>query len=84
MIEALAKATASVQGLLVVDEAYAEFVTDPEIVDGRRDAFGITNVAILRTFSKAYGVNNVAVVNKYTNKTSKIRSYKSYYPEIPA
>ena len=47
--------------LVVLDEAYAEFVTDPEIVDGRRDAFGISNVAILRTFSKAYGMAGLRV-----------------------
>jgi histidinol-phosphate aminotransferase len=42
--------------LVVVDEAYREFVRDPGVVDGmdffrRRD-----NVCLLRTFSKAYGL----------------------------
>jgi len=46
--------------LVIVDEAYVEFVTDPAaargldasgLLDGSRD-----NVAVLRTFSKAYGL----------------------------
>ncbi|GDY31239.1 histidinol-phosphate transaminase [Gandjariella thermophila] len=47
--------------LVVLDEAYHEFVTDPEVPDGveltrRRD-----NVAVLRTFSKAYGLAGLRV-----------------------
>lgn len=43
--------------LVILDEAYAEFVTDPEAVDGKRVlAAGRPNVVVLRTFSKAYGL----------------------------
>jgi histidinol-phosphate aminotransferase len=47
--------------LVVVDEAYAEFVRDPDAADGlsvyrRRD-----NVAVLRTFSKAFGLAGLRV-----------------------
>ncbi|MFT4307315.1 MAG: histidinol-phosphate transaminase [Microbacterium sp.] len=48
--------------LIVLDEAYAEFVTDPEAVDGLREP-GIArpNVVVLRTFSKAYGLAGLRV-----------------------
>ena len=44
--------------LVILDEAYAEFVTDPESVDGLRVLGGSDrpNVVVLRTFSKAYGL----------------------------
>lgn len=49
--------------LVILDEAYAEFVTDPESVDGLRvlgDA-DRPNVVVLRTFSKAYGLAGLRV-----------------------
>ena len=42
--------------LVVIDEAYAEFVRDPDVPDGIELARGRPNVAVLRTFSKAYGL----------------------------
>jgi histidinol-phosphate aminotransferase len=42
--------------VMVLDEAYAEFVTDPAAVDGRRLLAAHPNVLVLRTFSKAYGL----------------------------
>ena len=42
--------------LVVVDEAYVEFVTDPEATRGLDVLAGRPNVAVLRTFSKAYGL----------------------------
>jgi len=49
--------------LVVLDEAYAEFVTDPDAVDGLtklgRDDH--RNVVVLRTFSKAYGLAGLRV-----------------------
>jgi histidinol-phosphate aminotransferase len=42
--------------LVVLDEAYREFVTDPDVPDGRNLAATRDNVAMLRTFSKAYGL----------------------------
>ena len=52
--------------LLVIDEAYREFVDDPEVPDGIEVAKaawarGHTNVAVLRTFSKAYGLAGLRV-----------------------
>jgi histidinol-phosphate aminotransferase len=42
--------------LLVVDEAYREFVTDPEVPDAIALLGDRPNVCVLRTFSKAYGL----------------------------
>jgi histidinol-phosphate aminotransferase len=42
--------------LVVVDEAYVEFVTSPTAVRGLEVAEGRDNVVVLRTFSKAYGL----------------------------
>jgi histidinol-phosphate aminotransferase len=42
--------------LVVVDEAYVEFVTDPERVRGLDLVAERSNVVVLRTFSKAYGL----------------------------
>ncbi len=42
--------------LVVLDEAYAEYVRDPDVPDGIAEYAGRPNVAVLRTFSKAYGL----------------------------
>jgi histidinol-phosphate aminotransferase len=47
--------------LVVLDEAYREFVTDPDVPDGLRLAEGRDNLAVVRTFSKAYGLAGVRV-----------------------
>jgi len=47
--------------LVVLDEAYAEFVDDPAAVDGRRLLGDHPNLAVLRTFSKAYGLAGLRV-----------------------
>lgn len=49
--------------LVVLDEAYAEFVTDPEAVDGTRvlSSRSHPNVVVLRTFSKAFGLAGLRV-----------------------
>ncbi|NUT52774.1 MAG: histidinol-phosphate transaminase [Saccharothrix sp.] len=52
--------------LVVLDEAYMEFVDDPEVPDGVELAkaywaAGRDNVAVLRTFSKAYGLAGLRV-----------------------
>src|SRR3954452_5753048 len=44
------------QTLVVLDEAYCEFVTDPDVPDGLELIRGRPNVAVLRTFSKAYAL----------------------------
>jgi len=42
--------------LVVLDEAYREFVRDPEAADGLDLASRHANLMVLRTFSKAYGM----------------------------
>jgi histidinol-phosphate aminotransferase len=47
--------------LVVIDEAYVEFVTDDRAADGLATYVARPNVAILRTFSKAYGLAGLRV-----------------------
>ncbi|MGP9489774.1 histidinol-phosphate transaminase [Glutamicibacter sp. 287] len=47
--------------LIVLDEAYIEFVRDPEAVDGVNTYRENENVVLLRTFSKAHGLANLRV-----------------------
>lgn len=42
--------------LVLLDEAYREYVRDPDVPDGLHVAARRPNVAVLRTFSKAYGL----------------------------
>jgi histidinol-phosphate aminotransferase len=46
---------------VVIDEAYREFVTDPEAADGLDLYRAHGNVCVLRTFSKAYGLAGLRV-----------------------
>ncbi|HUL26564.1 MAG TPA: histidinol-phosphate transaminase [Streptosporangiaceae bacterium] len=47
--------------LVVLDEAYAEYVRDPDMPDGLELYRDRPNVAVLRTFSKAYGLAGLRV-----------------------
>ncbi|MCL2585046.1 MAG: pyridoxal phosphate-dependent aminotransferase [Streptosporangiales bacterium] len=47
--------------LVVLDEAYREYIRDPEITDGLDLYRDRPNVAVLRTFSKAYGLAGLRV-----------------------
>ncbi|WP_440553613.1 histidinol-phosphate transaminase [Streptomyces sp. SCPE 10] len=47
--------------LVVLDEAYREFVDDPDVPDGIEVYRERPNVAVLRTFSKAYGLARLRV-----------------------
>lgn len=47
--------------LVVIDEAYVEFITDPRIPNGLDYYRAHDNVAVLRTFSKAYGLAGLRV-----------------------
>jgi histidinol-phosphate aminotransferase len=47
--------------VVVVDEAYAEFVRDPAAADGLAAYRARPNVVVLRTFSKAYGLAGLRV-----------------------
>jgi histidinol-phosphate aminotransferase len=46
--------------LIVLDEAYREFVSDPEVPDGLT-YLDRPNVVVLRTFSKAYGLAGLRI-----------------------
>jgi histidinol-phosphate aminotransferase len=47
--------------VVVIDEAYREFTTDPETFDGLEVAGDRPNVVVLRTFSKAYGLAGLRI-----------------------
>jgi histidinol-phosphate aminotransferase len=47
--------------LVVLDEAYHEYIRDPAVPDGIALAAGRPNVAVLRTFSKAYGLAGLRI-----------------------
>jgi histidinol-phosphate aminotransferase len=47
--------------LVVLDEAYREYVRDPDVPDGLSFYRDWPNVAVLRTFSKAYGLAGLRV-----------------------
>jgi len=47
--------------LVLIDEAYREFVRDPEVPDGLQIYRDRPNVVVLRTFSKAYGLAGLRV-----------------------
>lgn len=57
--EFLAQVPADV--LVVLDEAYVEFVRDPEAAEGLEVYRAHPNVVLLRTFSKAYGLAGLRV-----------------------
>jgi histidinol-phosphate aminotransferase len=47
--------------VVALDEAYREFVTDPDVPDGTTLLDEHPNVVVLRTFSKAYGLAGMRV-----------------------
>ena len=47
--------------VVALDEAYREFVTDPDVPDGLTLLDEFTNLIVLRTFSKAYGLAGLRV-----------------------
>ncbi|RKR76037.1 histidinol-phosphate transaminase [Frondihabitans australicus] len=47
--------------LVLLDEAYVEFVTDPDAVNGESLLERHPNLVVLRTFSKAYGLAGLRV-----------------------
>jgi histidinol-phosphate aminotransferase len=47
--------------LVVIDEAYVQYVRDPRVPDGLSLYESRPNVAVLRTFSKAYGLAGLRV-----------------------
>lgn len=59
--------------LIVLDEAYTEFVRDPQAVDGIKTYQEHQNVVVLRTFSKAHGLANLRI--GYSVSQPEITSY---------
>ncbi|MCW4465534.1 histidinol-phosphate transaminase [Glutamicibacter sp. MNS18] len=59
--------------LIVLDEAYTEFVRDPAAVDGIKTYKQHQNVVVLRTFSKAHGLANLRI--GYSVSQPEITSY---------
>lgn len=53
--------------LLVIDSAYAEYVTDDFYSDGKDLVSRFDNVVMLRTFSKAYGLSGLRVGWSYSS-----------------
>ncbi|UQX88587.1 histidinol-phosphate transaminase [Jatrophihabitans telluris] len=49
------------QVVIVLDEAYREYVIDPEVVDATTLLADYPNLIVLRTFSKAYGLAGLRV-----------------------
>jgi histidinol-phosphate aminotransferase len=47
--------------LVVLDEAYREFVTDPDVPDGLTEFGDRPNVVVLRTLSKAWGLAGLRI-----------------------
>ncbi len=47
--------------LVILDEAYIEFSTDPEFLDGLTLLHKDRPIAVLRTFSKAYGLAGIRI-----------------------
>jgi histidinol-phosphate aminotransferase len=47
--------------LVILDEAYAEFVDHPDAVDGRNYLGKYPNLVVLRTLSKAYGLAGLRI-----------------------
>lgn len=47
--------------LVILDEAYVEFVTDPHAVSGLAELGNYPNLVVLRTFSKAYGLAGLRI-----------------------
>jgi histidinol-phosphate aminotransferase len=61
--DALRKFIAGVpaQTVVVMDEAYIEYVTDPSFADASRWLQDFANLVVVRTFSKAYGLAGLRV-----------------------
>lgn len=53
--------------LLVIDSAYAEYVTDQDYSDGLDLVSQFDNVIMLRTFSKVYGISSLRVGWSYSS-----------------
>ncbi len=65
---------------VIVDEAYVEFVRDPEAVDAFALQRDFPNVIVMRTFSKAYGLAGARVGYALSHPTLAEASAKTAIP----
>ena len=65
--------------LVVLDEAYREFVTDPDVPDGLSLLEGRPNLVVMRTFSKAYRLAGLRV-GYAVGDPSVIEALRKVYP----
>ncbi|HEY0538595.1 MAG TPA: histidinol-phosphate transaminase [Actinoallomurus sp.] len=66
--------------LIVLDEAYREYVRDPDVPDGLDLYKDRPNLAILRTFSKAYGLAGLRVGFMVAQEPIAAQVRKTYLP----
>jgi histidinol-phosphate aminotransferase len=66
--------------LIVLDEAYHEYVRDPEVPNGLELYQDRPNLAILRTFSKAYGLAGLRVGFMVAQEPIAAQVRKTYLP----
>jgi histidinol-phosphate aminotransferase len=66
--------------LVVLDEAYHEYIRDPEVPDGLTLYRDRPNVAVLRTFSKAYGLAGLRIGFMVANERVTEQVRKTYLP----
>ena len=66
--------------LVILDEAYREYVRDPEVPDGVNLYRDRPNVAVLRTFSKAYGLAAVRLGFLFGHPTVTAAARKTLVP----
>jgi histidinol-phosphate aminotransferase len=66
--------------LIVLDEAYHEYVRDPEVPNGLELYQDRPNLAILRTFSKAYGLAGLRVGFMVAPEPIAAQVRKTYLP----
>ena len=65
--------------LVALDEAYREFVTDPDVPDGLSLLDGRPNLVVMRTFSKAYRLAGLRV-GYAVGDPSVIEAVRKVYP----
>lgn len=66
--------------LIVLDEAYREYIRDPEVPDGLSLYADRPNLAVLRTFSKAYGLAGLRVGFMVAQEPIASQVRKTYLP----
>jgi histidinol-phosphate aminotransferase len=66
--------------LVVLDEAYHEYIRDPEVPDGLTLYGDRPNLAVLRTFSKAYGLAGLRIGFMIAHEHVAEQVRKTYLP----